>query len=165
MARSRNTGVRIGPISLLTLISVLLLAVLSMLCITTTKAASAMTDRQVESVSQTYALDSCGQWALAVVDETLQSGGSAADAASAMLGRWDSIKQQAVSDVAAAGNLTLTANSSGDVLNFEISADSGKALNAQVRVSGTTYQIEKWQTATTLQMPEETLWSGASSTK
>ena len=46
MARRTGEGVRIGPITLLTLVSVLLLAVLAMLCVTTTHATEAMTQRQ-----------------------------------------------------------------------------------------------------------------------
>lgn len=39
MSHQSNEGVRIGPVSLLTLVSVLLLAVLAMLCATTSNAA------------------------------------------------------------------------------------------------------------------------------
>ena len=46
MARRTGEGVRIGPITLLTLVSVLLLAVLAMLCVTTTHATEAMAQRQ-----------------------------------------------------------------------------------------------------------------------
>lgn len=61
MARRTGEGVRIGPITLLTLVSVLLLAVLAMLCITTTHATEAMAQRQADALSQTYELDAFGQ--------------------------------------------------------------------------------------------------------
>ena len=54
MARRTGEGVRIGPITLLTLVSVLLLAVLAMLCVTTTHATEAMAQRQADALSQTY---------------------------------------------------------------------------------------------------------------
>ena len=54
MARQTGEGVRIGPITLLTLVSVLLLAVLAMLCVTTTHATEAMAQRQADALSQTY---------------------------------------------------------------------------------------------------------------
>ncbi len=71
MARRTGKGVRIGPITLLTLVSVLLLAVLAMLCVTTTHATEAMAQRQVDALSQTYEMDAFGQALLAQIDEQI----------------------------------------------------------------------------------------------
>ena len=70
MARRTGEGVRIGPITLLTLVSVLLLAVLAMLCVTTTHATEAMAQRQADALSQTYELDAFGQALLAQIDDS-----------------------------------------------------------------------------------------------
>lgn len=163
MAKSLKTGVRIGPISLLTLISVLLLAVLAMLCVTTTNAASAMATRQAESVADAYVLDSCGQQVLACIDEELQSnkGASAAFAASTVTAGWNSIQQKVVAAGLAQG-LDLSASSDGSVISFDISTGTGKTLSAKVRVSDNmTYTVEQWKTTTTQETTQETLWSGA----
>ena len=69
MARRTGEGVRIGPITLLTLVPVLLLAVLAMLCVTTTHATEAMAQRQADALSQTYELDAFGQALPAQIDE------------------------------------------------------------------------------------------------
>ncbi len=164
MAKSLKTGVRIGPVSLLTLISVLLLAVLAMLCVTTTNAASAMATRQAESVSDTYALDSCGQQVLACIDEELQSskGASGSFAASTITAGWNSIQQKVVS-AGYTDMQNLSASADGSEISFEISTYSGKTLNAKVRVSDNmTYTVEQWKTTTTQETPQETLWTGAS---
>ena len=163
MAKSLKTGVRIGPISLLTLISVLLLAVLAMLCVTTTNAASAMSERQAENVSDTYALDSCGQKVLACIDEKLQSGAgtSASFAASTVTAGWNTIQQKVVAAGYADG-LDISASSDGNTISFDISTDAGKTLSAKVRVSDNmTYTVEEWKTTTTQETPQETLWTGA----
>ena len=81
MARRTGEGVRIGPITLLTLVSVLLLAVLAMLCVTTTHATEAMAQRQVDALSQTYEMDAFGQALLAQIDEQIAESGSPAAAA------------------------------------------------------------------------------------
>lgn len=162
MAKTSGNGVRIGPISLLTLISVLLLSVLAVLCVTTTNAGEAMAQRQAESTAEAYALDSCAQEIVACIDEELQTqkGSSAAFAASAMMARWDSIQQKVVATGCADG-LQLSASRDDSVILFNVSASSGKTLSASVRISdGATYSIDQWKITTTQQTPEETLWSG-----
>ena len=84
MARRTGEGVRIGPITLLTLVSVLLLAVLAMLCITTTHATEAMAQRQADALSQTYELDAFGQALLAQIDDQIAESGSPAAAAAVL---------------------------------------------------------------------------------
>lgn len=165
MAKTLRNGVRIGPISLLTLISVLLLSVLAVLCITTTNAGEAMAQRQAESTADTYALDSCAQEVLACIDEELQTqkGASGSFATSSIMARWNTIQQKVVSAGLADG-LQLSGSNDGSVIAFSVSASSGKTLNAAVRIADNgTYSIEQWKTTTTQQAPEETLWGGMSS--
>ncbi len=54
-------GLRVGPITLVTLIAALLLAVLATLCATTANAQVTMANRQATSLTEAYAIDSCGQ--------------------------------------------------------------------------------------------------------
>ena len=67
-------SVRIGPISLFTLIIVLCLAVLTVLSVTTSLAELSTTERQAATTTETYQLESVGQQFVADVDAALAEG-------------------------------------------------------------------------------------------
>ena len=67
MARPHGS-VRIGPISLFTLIIILCLAVLAVLSVTTARAELSVTERQAATTTETYQLEVRGQEFLAAVD-------------------------------------------------------------------------------------------------
>lgn len=71
-------SVRIGPISLFTLIIILCLAVLAVLSLTTARAELSITERQAQTTTETYALETAGQEFVAAVDAVLAEGGSSA---------------------------------------------------------------------------------------
>lgn len=77
MARPHGS-VRIGPISLFTLIIILCLAVLAVLSITTARAELSITERQAATTTETYQLEVQGQEFVAAVDGALASGGETA---------------------------------------------------------------------------------------
>lgn len=54
-------SVRIGPISLFTLIIILCLAVLAVLSLTTARAELSITERQAQTTTETYALETAGR--------------------------------------------------------------------------------------------------------
>ena len=60
MARPHGS-VRIGPISLFTLIIILCLAVLAVLSVTTARAELSVTERQAATTTETYQLEVRGQ--------------------------------------------------------------------------------------------------------
>ncbi len=161
---TRTTGnVRIGPISLLTLISVLLLAVLGMLCITTANAAGAMSKRQATSATSTYKLESCAQALLAGMDETVHANASDAASAGAIVSEHlDELKQAALKE-AGTGKLTIKANVSGSSIDFTISDKGGRRLSARVTFTDDlTYSIDRWKTTTThTDESESLLWAGS----
>lgn len=70
MAKSRGS-VRMGPISLLTLIITLGLAVMAVLTVTTAQAGHALVQRQASATDQTYAVEVAGQEFVAALDEVL----------------------------------------------------------------------------------------------
>lgn len=70
MAKSRGS-VRMGPISLLTLIITLGLAVMAVLAVTTAQAGHALVERQAAATDQTYAVETAGQEFTAALDEVL----------------------------------------------------------------------------------------------
>ena len=71
-------SVRIGPISLFTLIIILCLAVLAVLSLTTARAELSITERQAQTTTETYVLETAGQEFVAAVDAALAEGGSSA---------------------------------------------------------------------------------------
>lgn len=75
MAKTHGS-VRIGPISLLTLVIVLCLAVMAVLTIATAQASSNLTQRQANAVSTLYGDEATGQSFVAATDAFLLAHGS-----------------------------------------------------------------------------------------
>ncbi|WP_302961948.1 hypothetical protein [uncultured Adlercreutzia sp.] len=71
-------SVRIGPISLFTLIIILCLAVLATLSVTTARAELSITERQAATTTETYQLETMAQTFVADVDTALAQGDAAA---------------------------------------------------------------------------------------
>lgn len=167
MAR-KTANVRTGPVSLLTLISVLLLSVLAVLCVTSANAAQTLAQRQADALTATYQLDSCGQSMLAAIDEKLQSmnESSGARAASVLDTQLQSVQQNALAACAAEG-CSISAQVDGARVSFTVTtASSNKTLAATIRVNDNmTYTIEDWKTTTSQAEPEQTLWTSASSNR
>lgn len=158
----QSEGVRIGPISLVTLISVLLLAVLSVLCVTTANATRTMAERQASNITETYQLDACGQSLLASINAQVAKTKSAASAAKAVSKQLDTLQQQATQK-AGNGDITLNAQLKGGKIAFTAALPSGKALHGVISLNGKgTASITQWKLSTAQQASEETLWSGSS---
>ena len=165
MARRTGEGVRIGPITLLTLVSVLLLAVLAMLCVTTTHATEAMAQRQADALSQTYELDAFGQALLAQIDEQITESGSPAAAAA--------LVQHAVADVihilaellenaaeaSGAHDLRSFIDVAGTQVTFTVVAQDGKELAATATITANGYTVDAWKMTTAQELPEQALLS------
>ena len=156
---SNTEGVRIGPSSLVTLIAALLLAVLAMLCATSAHAQETMAQREAESTTELYAVDSCGQRMLAGISAALQNGAtSAADVYAGI----DDIRDKAVS----AGDVDITANAQleGNTIALALTAPDGRALNAKITVAGGEASVSEWKlTGASQAASEVTLWQGGAS--
>lgn len=159
MAASKAEGMRMGPITLVTLISVLLLSVLAVLCVTTSNATQAMAQRHAQATAETYAIDACGQAMVAGIGEATQGASSAASAAANVGANLESIKTAALQKSSASG-LSIDANVSEGSVTFTVSTESGKALSANIGIAenGST-SINEWRLTTTQTATEETLWS------
>ena len=164
MAAQNGKSVRIGPISLLTLISVLLLAVLAMLCVTTSNAADAMSRRQAASTTGTYRLESCGQAALAVIDGKLKdSTGDATAAAADIAASADDIAGEAISS-AKTKDLTVDISAKDADILITVSDKDGRRLDARLAVSDKlTYSISQWKVTRIHETSQQGLWSGGAS--
>ncbi len=156
MANKKTGGVRIGPISLLTLVSVLLLAVLSVLCVTTTNAANAMSQRQAASATETYAVDACGQAMVAAIDEYITG---AEDPLDTVAREIDNVRARAL-EIAEASDVDLTASVNGSDVSFTVATSDGRTLSAVVTIDGSSYTIKSWKMTTTQQDSSASLWAG-----
>ena len=101
MARPHGS-VRIGPISLFTLIIILCLAVLAVISITTARAELSITERQAATTTETYQLEVQGQEFVAAVDGALASRDEAA--LEAVLAEYGIAVTAAAGDAAAAAS-------------------------------------------------------------
>lgn len=71
MSRQANNSVRMGPISLFTLVVVLCIAVMSVLCFSLAHSSLTVAQRQADFATDSYANESAGQEFVAAVDEVL----------------------------------------------------------------------------------------------
>lgn len=182
-------SVRIGPISLFTLIIVLCLSVLSVLSLTTARAELSTTERQAATTTETYRLEVAGQAFVAEVDGALAKGGAALDevlaaygiaGASAAVSDGDAAAGETIEDegptgVAApaagtvvddggtGGAITASGTFDGHLVSATFAMDSGRTLAVVLRVNDNgTYTIEQWKTTTqwTDDGTGERLWLG-----
>ncbi len=151
-------GVRIGPLSLLTLVSVLLLAVLAVLCVTTTNAASALSRRQANAAAETYAVDTCGQAVVAAVDEVIASADEGA--AEAVFADLDAIRARAL-ELADLTGVDLAVTMDGSDVSFTATATDGRTLAGVVSIGKDGYTITSWKMTTTQPDSQESLWAGS----
>ena len=153
MARhmTRNSGVRIGPITILVFVITLCIAVLATLAVTTARANSASTQRQIAFTNDVYVNETAAQTMLSLVDAAVISGASSVKAA------LPAIKAAA----AAADDVSAAIEVEGDLLKATFETSSGRQLLVEVRLGEGTYRIEKWKTATNWKEDNtQQLWAG-----
>ncbi len=177
MARKSTGNVRIGIVSFITLLAILLMSVLAVLCVVTARATWATTQKQATSVDETYQIDAVGQAVLSQIDAQAATykaqGGSAAqviasvgaNAAKIQTAALESVSTAAADDAAAAGDaasMELSLSTSGNSVNFSVSAANGRKLEACVSITDSlSYKIDEWKMSTAQTQQEENLWSGA----
>ena len=150
-----NSTVRIGPISLFTLVIVLCLAVLSVLAVTTAQATFAAADKQAAFTQDTYANESAAQQFVADMDAALASVRASDGGLDAALAAVDRV-------------LPANASRDGSTVHATFSSDSGRTLTVELIVSANaTYEIASWKATTqwTNEGPGQTLWSGAAQSR
>ncbi len=146
------SGIRIGPITILVFVIALCIAVLATLAITTARANTASTERQIAFTNDTYTNEVAAQTMLSYVDASLASG------VNSVRNNLNTIKQQTQS---ACSNTTVTMALTGTTLDATFETPSGRQLMVQLELSGSTYKIVKWKTATNWEEENtDTLWTG-----
>ena len=148
-------SVRIGPISLITLVIALCLAVMAVLSVSTAQATYAAAEKQASFTADTYANEREAQAFVADIDAALapvRAAGGGLDTA---------LK-------AVQGALPEGAELDETVVHMQFTADSGRTLSVEldIRDDGT-YAITAWKATTrwTDSGAGETLWSGAAQTR
>lgn len=173
MARKSTGNVRIGIVSFITLLAILLMSVLAVLCVVTARATWATTQKQATSVDETYQIDAVGQAVLSQIDAQAATykaqGGSAAQVIAAVGANAAKIQTVALESVSAgaaaddaATSMELSLSTSGNSVNFSVSAANGRKLEARVSITDSlSYKIDEWKMSTAQTQQEENLWSGA----
>ena len=145
---STNGSVRIGPISLFTLVIILCLAVMAVLSATTAQATYSAAEKQALFTNDTYQNEQAAQSAVAVIDAALE-------------------------DVRASGGgldeaLPADAQRDGSRVLMTFASSSGRTLDVELTITANaTYEISQWKATTqwTNDGPGATLWSGAAQTR
>ena len=167
MASSRGS-VRIGPISVFSLVIILCLAVLSVLSVTTAQASYALTTRQATFSTDQYQNEAAGQRFVGLLDQELvsirQGTASAAEVRAHLETRVNEIAQDAASRES---NASITANAlvNGSTVLATFSTAIGHELSIKIDIPDSgAYQIQEWKQTTKWNEAGETvrLWSGAS---
>lgn len=180
-------SVRIGPISLFTLIIILCLAVLAVLSVTTARAELSITERQAATTTETYQLEVQAQEFAAEVDAALAQGAAALDEVLARYGIAGTVSAGAgpssgetIEDEAPSGNapgasgiviseesiadpITVAGSFDGERISATFAMESGRTLAIVLRINDNgTYTIEQWKTTTqwTDDGAGENLWLG-----
>lgn len=159
MARRRKGSVRMGPISIFSLVIALCLAVMATLSVSTAKATYAATERQAESTASVYASEVAAQQFMAEVDAQLQAAGTG-NRAEALSVLQENVN--ALAEAGASGNVTVNVQVAGEDASDSVptladradvkatfGASDGRTLNVALALTDSgTYQVLQWKTTT-----------------
>jgi len=159
----RAEKVRIGPISIITLIIVICMAVLAVLSVSTANATIAISERQADATKELYLNECAAQELVAGVSDTLSgASGKAAAGAKAVEASLDSICEAA--RAAADGQVDVVANVDGTTVTAEFTGPKMRRLSVAITIGDKgTFRIEQWKAAA-IQNASPTagnLWMGA----
>lgn len=161
----RVDNVRIGPISLFTLIIVLCMAVLAVLSFSTAHASMVMADRQATATSELYLDEMAAQEFVAGVDAQLAAVREAGGDGAAGVQRVSSalIDLRDAAQDATAGQVEVTAGLSDSSVTARFECQNGRTLYiAMTILSDATYRIDTWKMSAVQNeaQPEGSLWTG-----
>lgn len=166
MSAQRRESVRIGPISLFTLVITLCLAVMAVLSVATARAQGALAERQASFTQDDYRNERAGQELLARIDEALAAARARQqNGATPSVGSISADLPQICQEVeeTVGDGVAVTAEADGNALTAHIEAPSKRCLDVGLLLSadGTTH-VTSWKATTLWTEPEETLWTGGS---
>lgn len=162
---SRVNKVRIGPISIITLIAVLCMAVLGILAISTANATYTISNRQADATASMYCNEAAAQQFVAELDDTLarvrNAGGTQDEAEQAVDRALDDIAAEARQ--AADGRVSVVASQDNGKVTAEFICDNMRKLDIAITIrDDATYRIEKWEMSAVQNGAQTTghLWTG-----
>ena len=158
---SREENVRIGPVSVFTLIIIICLAVLAVLTISTANASLVLSQRQAVAAQELYLDETAAQTFLDDRLAPLREGGNA-DAMSLL--EADLVPMRNAAQDAAGGQVEVVTNVSGQQVRAEFSCANGRTLKIAVTVlPDGTYRIDKWKMTAVVneEQPMGNLYTGA----
>jgi len=161
MSSSRRPTVRMGLITLFTLVIMLSLAVMAVLSITTSKAQLTMAQRYATSTSDAYDLETKGNEFLASLDSVLAqhraAGATLSDASGEL-----SASVASIGTTATTQDIVATASMQGSSVSASFVNKDGRQLSVTVALNNDlTYSISQWKLISTRSngATSDTLWS------
>ena len=160
----RGGSVRIGPLSVITLVVVLCMAVMGVLAVSTANATKAISGRYAASTEEMYVIERAGQEFVADVDAVLaearEDGSSASAAARAVNKQLDGIckKARAVDE-----RVSCTADVDGSTVSAEFACEDARSLEVAITIKpDATYRIDEWKMVSPQQEAASagSLWNG-----
>lgn len=165
-AQGRADNVRIGPISLFTLIIVLCMAVLAVLSFSTAHASMVMAERQATATTELYLDEVAAQDFVAGLDGQLAavraSGGNGAAGAKRVSDALIDLRDAA--QAATAGQVEVTAGIADTDVTARFECQNGRTLYLAITIlPDATYRIDTWKMSAVQNeaQPEGSLWTGA----
>ena len=162
----RADNVRIGPISVFTLIIVLCMAVLAVLSFSTAHASAVMAERQATATAELYIDEVAAQEFVAGVDAKLAGvRASGADGTRGIQVVSDSlIELRDAAQAATNGQVEATAGISGPNITARFECQNGRTLYIAITIlSDASYRIDTWKMSAVQneEQHEGSLWTGA----
>ena len=162
----RGGNVRIGPISVITLVIVLCMAVMGVLAVSTANATKAISGRYAASTEEMYVIERAGQEFVACVDAVLvearEDDDSATVAARAVNKALDGICEKA--RAAVDDRVSCTADMDGLTVSAEFVCEDARSLEVAITIQrDVTYRIAEWKMVSPQQdaATAGSLWTGA----
>ena len=158
MSRRRGATVRMGPVSIFTLVIVLCLAVLAVLALTTARSSMALAERQAAFTVDDYANEAVAQELLARVSAVAEGAGDAGEALDELAAQLPAM----VKELSSSDGPAVSAELLGSTVAAHVQSESGRALDATLEVTEDgAVRATSWM-ATTLWSEDtgDVLWTG-----
>lgn len=163
--RNFTDNVRIGPLSVLTLVGILCMAVLAVLSVSTSNASLVIAQRQAHAISDSYLAEAAAQDFMASLDAELAKAAAPGGAAVSM-----SVLEGALPDIsrhaqeATDGRVLVEATVQDGVVHADFACSGARALEVEVSVGADGKpHIGKWAMTAirNVEEPAGALWTGA----
>ena len=142
---STTDNVRMGPLAVFTLITVICLSILAVLSLATAHATLSLSQRRAQATTQVYANETAAQTFVAILDEQLAAGTAPNEALeAARMAALDTAQGKSE-----AGPLAVSAQRQGNTYSATFDCGNGRTLELQLSFDNDgTYHIDTWRMTT-----------------